>query len=288
MRLPKTKAKATTAATATMSTAASGQPVTRDKFPPLSAPPLVIDGVGGRHVDFCAGGKHLLIWGGDCDLFAYDVASRTRLWHLNKCQAMAVSLDGEVVATLDIPKAHVLANRLVLRTGATGKPLHPKPWQGAADLSLVTYTAGNQIVVATSDGALHVLDGATQQEVANPASVANLRSCGVLGTTPVFWAHVQAYDAGSMALCGPSAIQRINTANGQVTATWAGASQALASADGRLLALLFLGKKPVVRVVSLETEAVKYVLTLRGTKPGNDPMYGFHLVPRVSDFDRLK
>jgi hypothetical protein len=256
---------------------ASDQPVDRGSFPALAEAPAIIDEDAPRDVSFSADGQRMIVWGGNHGLFVYDVAARKRLWKQKIADAVALSRDSQTVAVLEHAQGSAGADRLVLRSCATGKPFHPAPWRPGSALSALACIAGGRVVVADASHGLHVLDIASQRALSAFSGVKNIRRLGAVGDTSRVMAHVQAYDPGSMELKGPSAVRLIDAEDGSIVRTWAGATAFAVSSSGALAALRSLGKPSSVRIVEIDSDRVVHEFQGGVSKPGENPHFGFHL-----------
>ncbi|UQA60532.1 WD40 repeat domain-containing protein [Polyangium aurulentum] len=257
--------------------ATSDLPVIRSSFPTLKEAPEVIDEDAPRGVSFSADGRRLVVWGGNYGLFVHDVAERKRLWKQKNAEAVDLAPDGHTVAVLEHAQASEHADRLVLRSCATGKPLHREPWRPGRALTTLACIGGGKVVVADSSDTLHVLDAETQRVLKTVPRVKNARRLGAVGNTARVLVHVQAYDRGAGVLTGRSAVKLIELETGEIVKTWAGATAFAASADGALVALRWLGKPSVVRLVELASGRVVHELEGGTSSPDENPHYGFHL-----------
>lgn len=271
-RLPKKKAPGPVRPQ--VQAAASEQPVVRPSFPPLKQPPVVLEEEYPRRVAFGPDGQRLAVWGANYELFVYDVGRRARLWKQKHAAAMDLSPDGQTIAVLERSRESEPADRLVLRSSVTGKPLQREPWRPGRTLTDLA-CVGGRVVVADAADTLHVLDLATQQTLKTVPRVKNVRRLGAAGDRVL--AHVQAYDAGTMTLTGPSAVKLFDLETGAVVTSWAGASAFAATADGALVALGSLGKRTLVRIVELESGRVLHELQGGAIHPDETPDAGFHL-----------
>ncbi|MCY0993463.1 hypothetical protein OV203_40370 [Nannocystis sp. ILAH1] len=273
-RLPKKKAPGPVRPQVLAAT--SDPPAVRPSFPPLKQPPAVLDEEYPRRVAFSPDGQRLAVWGANYELFVYDVGRRERLWKQKHAAAMDLSVDGQTVAVLEQSRANEPADRLVLRACATGKPLQRERWRPGHALTTLACVGGGRVVVADTADTLHVLDLATQRTLKTVPRVKQVRRLGAAGDRLL--AHVQAYDAGTMMLTGPSAVKLFDLETGALVTTWAGASVFAASADGALVALGSIGKRAVgVRIVELESGRVLHELQGGAIHPDETPDAGFHL-----------
>lgn len=242
-------------------------------FPALAAPPVVIPD-GGRRVAFTADGKTLVAWDGNYGLSTYDVATRKRVWRQKNAQAMAVSRDG-VVAVLEHDAASEHATRFVVRTIATGKPVHAKPCTPGGSLTTLAVLGNGAIAVAATDDTVRAVDATTLQ-VGPALELTDVQSIAAAGPGARAVVHGQRRSP-EMQLVGPTAVRLVDLEAGTVVTTWAGASSMAISADGALVALRYLDAQPVVRIVDAAANRVLHEVVLAALKPGNDPAYGFHL-----------
>ncbi|MDC0715970.1 WD40 repeat domain-containing protein [Nannocystis bainbridge] len=275
-RLPKKKAPKATRVQ--VLAPASDGPSAHSPLPSLKQPPVVVADDNPRRAVFSADGQRLVVWGGDYGLFVLDVGRRERVWQQKHAHAMDLSQDGQIVAVLEHKGSGEPVDRLVLRSGATGKPLQRAPWRPGGELTTLACIGGGRVVVADNADALHVLDLATQGVVKTVPKVKHVRRLGAVGGDPGrVLVHVQAFDFGAMALTGPSAVKLLDLDTGKVVTTWADASIFAASADGTRVALGSTGERTRVQIVEVASGRVLHEFVGGPTNPAYDPHAGFRL-----------